>query len=132
MAARKNPAGARQERTRGKARPRAVPSAAAPKLGRALRSVASVLERIDREHAVIGGVAVIAWGFARTTADIDCAIAAPLEEVSLIASAFLRAGFKTRIEDAIDFAQANHVLLLTEPDSGVDLDVSFSQQGCRL
>lgn len=132
MAARKNRAGSRAKGTRRKAGARAVPAAEAPKLSSALRSVSSVLSRIDRKHAVIGGVAVIAWGFPRTTADIDCAIAAPLEEVSLIANAFLRAGFSTRIEDAIHFAQVNHVLLLTDTSSGVDLDVSFSQGGFEL
>lgn len=56
---------------------------------RALADVARVLEGLDRPSAIIGGIAVISWGYARFTADIDCAIAAPLEELNELYSTFL-------------------------------------------
>ena len=79
---------------------------------RALVDVTRVLERLDRPSAVIGGIAVIAWGFPRFTADIDVAIAAEPHEAGEVLKRFESGGFEPRTEGALEFAEQNLVLLL--------------------
>ncbi len=93
----------------------------------ALADVARVLKRLDAPSAVIGGVAVIAWGHARLTADIDCAIAAPTSQVASILRTFERGGFEARDKDPIGFAEENLVLLLRHRATLVEVDVSLAQ-----
>ncbi len=125
------PAAAR--RTGSKAVPR---GRAQGRQERALADVARVLEGLEQPSAVIGGIAVIAWGYARLTADIDCAIAAPLEDLTQVFDAFLAAGFEARFEaregDALAFAQESLVLLLRHEATGVEIDVSLAQLGFEL
>lgn len=94
---------------------------------RALVDVAHVLAELDRPSAVIGGIAVIAWGFARFTADIDCAVAASSGESQDLLTRFERGGFEPRTEDAVAFAEQNLVLLLRHRKTGVEVDVSLAQ-----
>lgn len=98
----------------------------------ALADVARVLKGLQQPSAVIGGIAVIAYGHARLTADIDCAVAAPLEELTQVFDAFVAAGFEPREEDALAFAQESLVLLLRHRDTGVAIDVSLAQLGFEL
>lgn len=112
---------------------KAVPRGRAPgRQERALADVARVLEGLEQPSAVIGGIAVIAWGYARLTADIDCAIAAPLEDLTQVFDAFLAAGFEAREGDALAFAQESLVLLLRHEATGVEIDVSLAQLGFEL
>lgn len=129
MAARKKSSGGPKKRARREARSRAVPSASRSKLERSLAGIGEVLAGLESPSAVIGGIAVIAWGFARTTADIDCAIATPLSEAASVAEAFASRGFEPRITDAVAFALENHVLLLKDERTGIEVDVSFSLAG---
>ena len=123
----RKPAAAR--RTGSKAVPRGP---AQGRQERALADVARVLEGLEHPSAVIGSIAVIAWGYARLTADIDCAIAAPLEDLTQVFDAFLAAGFEAREGDALAFAQESLVLLLRHEATGVDIDVSLAQLGFEL
>jgi hypothetical protein len=85
---------------------------------RALIDVTDVLEKLERPSAIIGGIAVIAWGFSRLTADIDCAIAA---------AGFESGGFEPRTKDAVAFAEQNLVLLMRHKETGVEVDASLAQ-----
>jgi hypothetical protein len=93
----------------------------------ALADVARVIAALDAPAAVIGGIAVISYGFARLTNDIDCAVSAPREDAALILRAFEGRGFKARNEDPLGFAEENLVLLLRHEATGVELDVSLAQ-----
>ena len=93
----------------------------------ALADVARVLKALDAPSAIIGGIAVITWGHARLTADIDCAIAAPTSKVRAILNAFERGGFEARDDDPIGFAEANSVLLLRHRATSIQVDVSLAQ-----
>src|SRR5437868_5975074 len=83
MARRRKPTQSKAARGRGRARAKDLERARSP-VGRArahpfeqaLAAVSKLLTAIDRPAAVIGGVAVIAHGFARATADIDVAVVA--------------------------------------------------------
>jgi len=118
-----------KQRTSVRAGARAVPrgSAARRAQERALADVTHVLEALERPSAIIGGIAVIAWGFSRFTADIDCAIAASSDEVQDILSEFERGGFEARVAEPVAFAEQNLVLLLRHRKTGVELDASLAQ-----
>jgi hypothetical protein len=125
---RKKRAAEKPSRERRSARPRPVPHALpAGRQERALAAVAKVLERLGHPAAVIGGIAVITWGRARTTADIDAAVWAPLDAVDEVFAQFRRAGFRGRDADTVTFARENFVLLLEHVPTGIPLDVSLAQ-----
>ncbi|MGH8479442.1 MAG: hypothetical protein ACREXK_07695 [Gammaproteobacteria bacterium] len=75
---------------------------------------------------IIGGVAVIALGFPRTTVDIDATVRAPLDDLDALVWRLGRAGIEPRMGAAIDFAKTNHVLLMKHRDSGVPIDISLA------
>ena len=116
-----------KQRAPGGARTRAA-SGGSKTLGtpqeRALVDVAHVLDKLDRPSAVIGGIAVIAWGFARFTADIDCAVGAERGESQELLTHFERGGFEPRTDDAVAFAEQNLVLLLRHRKTGVEVDAA--------
>lgn len=95
-------------------------------LEKALGSVARFISAAGAPSAVIGGVAVIAHGVARFTADIDIAVVIEPSEASRLLRAAKAAGLVPRIADAEQFAQQNHVLLLRETETEVEVDVSFA------
>ena len=78
--------------------------------------------------AIIGGVAVIAHGFARATADIDLAVVAQPDDVDELLRIARRIGFRPRIAHAAKFAAENLVLLLEHATTGVPLDLSLALQ----
>lgn len=119
----------RQPRATRAARSRGVPRGGQARGAqeRALADVADVLEHLGRPAAIIGGIAVIAWGYARLTADIDCAIAAASTDSGEILTSFEQAGFAARNDDPVAFAKENLVLLLRHVETGVEVDVSLAQ-----
>jgi hypothetical protein len=120
----KRPRGRTSSRVVAKGRTRArAPTA----FERALASANEFIEAVGSPAAIIGGVAVIAWGRARSTTDIDVAfVGSPDQATSLIAKA-KKFGFVPRAKDAASFAQQSLVLLLEHQPTGVALDLSFAQ-----
>lgn len=74
----------------------------------------------------IGGVAVIAHGVRRTTADIDVTVRGDAIDAIALVERLRRHDIKPRIPDALEFARDNLVLLLRHEPTGVDLDLSFA------
>lgn len=124
MATRKKRSGTKKKRPGGASRARNV-RRPAPKLVVTLRAVSGVLEQLEWPGAIIGGVAVIAWGFSRTTGDVDCSVAASLEDLDTIAQAFTKRGFSLRFRQGLQFARENHLLALRFDETGVDVDLSL-------
>jgi predicted nucleotidyltransferase len=91
---------------------------------RALADVAKVVRRHEGHAAVIGGIAVIARGVPRLTRDIDIAVASAELTSAELAGELARAGIVPRIQDAVAFADENHVLLMKHTETGVEIDVS--------
>jgi hypothetical protein len=75
---------------------------------------------------LIGGIAVIARGVPRTTRDVDATVSAETGHLEGLLRTFGKHELGPRIDDALDFAQANQVLLLRHAPSGVDVDVSLA------
>ncbi len=97
-----------------------------PRFLSALRAVRAALEDVEAPSAFIGGVAVIARGVPRYTADIDATVlAANLDLDDLVRVLRLRR-LHPRIERALEFARAHQVLLLRHGPTGVDLDLSLA------
>lgn len=128
MAARKKPSRPRSTRSGGRRSSREVPDAGgANKLRTTVADVARVLERLEHPSAIIGGIAVIAWGHGRATTDVDCAIAAPISSAAELLKIFDRAGFEPRYEGALAFAEQNFLMPLRHRKTGVSVDVSLAQ-----
>lgn len=75
---------------------------------------------------MIGGVAVIARGVARFTADIDVTVAAADLDVATLLRALGRERIKPRIADWQDLLQRAQVLLLVHEPTGIDVDLSMA------
>lgn len=74
-------------------------------------------------YCFIGGLAVLRWGEPRLTRDVDVTIVAGFgAEDPVITSALDR--FASRINDPIDFARHNRVLLLRD-DNGIPIDIAL-------
>ena len=82
---------------------------------------------LGRAH-VIGGVAVIARGFARSTIDIDATVASSVEDLGTLVKIAAKSGLTPRIAGAAKFAREHLVLLLQHRATGVPVDVSLAQQ----
>ena len=91
----------------------------------AIKALMTVLDETP-PGMIIGGVAVIALGFPRTTVDIDATVWAPLDDLDALVRQLGRAGIEPRMGAAIDFAKTNHVLLMKHRDSGVPIDISLA------
>ena len=90
----------------------------------ALEAVSAALDDVGG-GMVIGGVAVIARGVARTTRDVDATVALDGDLETLV-KLLARHDLVPRIEGAIQFAEANQVLLLRHEPSAVDVDLSIA------
>ena len=92
----------------------------------ALRALRDGLQALGVPWMIIGGVAVIAHGVPRYTADVDATVSAPDEPLERIFDVFARQRVVARIDGALAFARERQVLLLRHEPSGVDLDVSLA------
>lgn len=79
-------------------------------------------------YAVIGGLAIQAWGQARLTKDADMSIAAPLVTGSAPLVRLITGHFPSRSADPVDFAQTTRMVLITA-SNGVEVDISLALPG---
>lgn len=92
-----------------------------------LFEVAKRVQKFLDGHAwrssVIGGIAVQRWGEPRLTRDVDVTLLTGLGDEEKYVDEILR-HFKSRIEDAREFALTRRVMLLTSED-GTDIDLAL-------
>lgn len=74
---------------------------------------------------IIGGVAVSLLGRPRYTQDIDILVILENEKWGDLIDLLIQHGFVSRIDNALQFAQKNRVLLMKHAASGIDIDISF-------
>lgn len=96
------------------------------RLEQALRDLTAALAGTGAPWMIIGGIAVIARGVRRFTADIDAAIRGDEIELPALLKALAKKRILPRVKDAKELARANLVLLLRHEPTGVDFDVSFA------
>ena len=94
-------------------------------LAAALTALRAGMDRVGADWMLIGGLAVVAHGVARTTRDIDVAVDAAVRPQQVV-DALASVGVQPRIEDALDFAAQSGVLLLEHTVSRTPVDVSFA------
>ena len=88
---------------------------------------AQIVQRVCTRHrwpfCFIGGLAVHRWGEPRLTQVVDLTILTGFGKERSVVTALLRR-FEPRIEDALDFALQNRVLLV-QTEEGIDIDISL-------
>jgi len=94
---------------------------------RALTALRDALEESGTPFVFIGGVAVIALGFPRSTVDVDAAVLASATTPEDLLAVFERHDIIARISDAVEFARRRGVLLAVHQESGINLDVSLAR-----
>ncbi|MCC6484740.1 MAG: nucleotidyltransferase [Armatimonadetes bacterium] len=93
----------------------------------AAAEVADFLNEQAVPYAIIGGLAVQYWGDARTTRDVDVVVLLSPEQTARFLEAAVQA-FKPRLQDAVAFAEANRILLISDA-SGTPVDISLGIPG---
>jgi hypothetical protein len=105
----------------------------------AARALQGALDQLAPRSMIIGGIAVIAQGVPRTTADVDATLELPSTDAAeALILAFQEHGIEARIGDAAAFARRSQVFLMRHRETGIPLDLSmawlpFEQQAidCR-
>jgi predicted nucleotidyltransferase len=93
----------------------------------AVWEIHQVLTELKLPYAIIGGTAVQYWGEPRFTKDIDLTVLAPLESFTETVELLLTR-LNSRIDNALEFALRNRVLLVTTSNN-YPTDISFGLPG---
>ncbi len=91
----------------------------------ALIDLVAVLQH-DFLGMIIGGMAVIALGYPRATADIDATVIINMDDLEPFVARLATRGIEPRMEGAIGFARSHHVLLMKHSSSDIDVDISLA------
>ena len=97
---------------------------APPPLLEAAAEVQQQLQRLGLRFVVIGGMAVLRWGEARATRDVDFALLCAFGDEHRVIDAVLGV-MAGRIEEPGEFARRNRVLLLAA-GNGRPIDISLA------
>jgi len=91
----------------------------------ALEALQHLLSRFDNKGVIIGGVAVSILGRARFTEDVDAMFLLSNKDLPRLLEMAKEEGIEPRINNAVDFARKNRVLLLkhTITDTGIDISL---------
>ena len=105
---------------------RSKPGRGELRIQQALAAFVSALEGSSIPWMVIGGIAIIARGVRRMTADIDAVVQGDRTDVPSLLRILAKKRIVPRIDDAEAFVRESMVLLLRHDPTGVELDVSFA------
>ncbi len=90
-------------------------------------AIQAALDALGFPSMIIGGIAVIAHGVARTTADVDATLWLDDDgDLPRIVAGLEHAGIEPRIADVLTFARTSRVVLLRHTESNVPLDLSLA------
>ena len=87
------------------------------------RQLQTFCDRQRWSSCVIGGIAILRWGEARVTRDVDLTLLTGFGSEESFVSVLL-SEYPARVTDPVGFARKNRVLLLKTPE-GVGLDISL-------
>lgn len=93
------------------------------KYERALLNLDSFLSENSIEYAIIGGIAVIIYGYQRTTNDIDATILCKLEDLGSIHE-LVKSKFKPTFSGTLEYFQRNFILPIYEPETNLRIDLA--------
>jgi hypothetical protein len=103
-----------------------VTNSSDPEFLEALKALNRALEELGSPSMVIGGVAVIALGVPRYTADIDAAILGRSSFPEQILEAFAKHSIGPREKNVLEFARSKQVILALHEPSGVSIDAALA------
>lgn len=91
----------------------------------ALDALQRLLSRFGNRGVIIGGAAVSILGRARYTEDVDAMFLLSSEDLPRLLKMAKEEGIEPRIENAVEFARKNRVLLLRHilTDTGIDISL---------
>jgi hypothetical protein len=92
----------------------------------AIAALETALASAGVAHVLIGGVAIIVRGVARTTRDVDATVAGDAISVPALLGALASEGIGARVDDPVGFALRTQVVLVRHEASGVDIDLSLA------
>ena len=98
----------------------------------ALRALRDGLQALGVPWMIIGGVAVIAHGVPRYTADVDATVSAPDEPLERIFDVFARQRIVPRIDGALAFARERQIVLLRPHVPSRAKIKPVAEKRCRL
>lgn len=75
---------------------------------------------------LIGGLAVVARGVARTTRDVDATLPGDAVALPDLLASLAAVGIVPRVQDAAAFARRTQVLLLRHAGTGIDVDLTLA------
>lgn len=79
-------------------------------------------------YSIIGGIAMIAHGYQRFTQDIDIVIALDISSLRRVSNLLLEQ-YVPRKENPVEFMERHFVLPVTDPKTGVPIDISAGLGG---
>jgi hypothetical protein len=91
----------------------------------AAQRLQDLLDSWNWQFCIIGGIALLRWGAARFTRDVDLALLTGFGREDDFILPLLDAGYRGRVEDAGGFARRYRVLLVSAPN-GVPVDISLA------
>jgi hypothetical protein len=90
-----------------------------------LKALQLLLDKYEERGVIIGGIATGFLGKPRFTVDLDAIFLASIEDIPKILELAKNEGIEARIQDVIEFAKRNRVLLLRHNESGINIDISL-------
>lgn len=90
-----------------------------------IAAVQRLIEQLDNQGVIIGGVAASLLGQPRLTADADAMVLLSVEELPRLVELARTEGLQPRIPDVVAFARRSRVVLLRHEESGIDVDISL-------
>lgn len=91
----------------------------------ALDALQHLLLRFDNKGVIIGGAAVSILGRARFTEDVDAVILLSNKDLPRLLELAKEQEIEPRIDNAVDFARKNRVLLLKHTPTDTSVDISL-------
>jgi hypothetical protein len=101
-----------------------IPQPLEPFLG-SLAAFQRLLVRFGDQGIVIGGVAASLLGKPRLTADVDGLLIISTNQLPELMKAAQEEGFEPRIQNAVEFARQNRVLLLLHRETNIPVDLAI-------
>lgn len=90
-----------------------------------LIAVQRLIEQLDNQGVIIGGVAASLLGRSRLTADTDALILLSVDDIPHLLELAGVEGLQPRIANVAEFARRNRVVLLRHVASGIGVDISL-------
>ena len=91
-----------------------------------LVTIAKNLEKAEIPYMIIGGQAVLQYGEARLTNDIDVTLGVDVDKLSIVLKLVRRVGLEILRNDVRKFVKQTYVLPVREMESGIRIDFIFS------